>query len=52
MELIPILQRKPRRLKRLQIREVSSVDRGTGEDCGVVLMKRDDVASVAAGNGR
>jgi hypothetical protein len=31
-----------RRLKRLQISEVSSVDRGAGYGCDVVLIKRDD----------
>jgi hypothetical protein len=39
------LPRRARRLKNLQVTEISSVDRGAGEDCRVVLHKRhgDDV---------
>jgi hypothetical protein len=34
-------RRKAKRLKNRQIAEVSSVDRGAGEGCDVLLMKRD-----------
>jgi hypothetical protein len=36
------LPRRARRLKNLKISEVSSVDRGAGENCTIVLSKRDD----------
>jgi hypothetical protein len=45
------LPRRARRLKNLKISEVSSVDRGAGETCTVVLSKRDDGTQAAIEKG-